>query len=122
MIIAEGFDMVTYFRAVVGNEANRCGDCYRLRLSRTAQVARDQGYDSFSTTLLISPYQKHELIREVGQEVGKEHGVAFYYEDFRAGFRESHHLARELDLYHQAYCGCVYSEWERYAKLKIGED
>ena len=119
LIVDEGYDMLEYFRAVVGHESERCGDCYRLRLSRTAEVAGREGFDAFTTTLLISPYQNHELIREVGEESAERWGVAFHYEDFRPGFRESHRMSRELGLYHQGYCGCVYSEWERYGKVKI---
>jgi len=117
--VSEGYDMIDYFRAVVGHEGERCGDCFRLRLSKTAEVAREKGFDAFTTTLLISPHQKHELLREVGEKVAREQGVEFYYEDFRPGFRESHRLSRELNLYHQRYCGCVYSEWERFGKVDI---
>ena len=116
LVVAEGYEMIDYFRAVVGHEGERCGDCFRLRLSKTATAASEQGYKIFTTTLLISPYQKHELLRAVGETAAKECGVKFYYEDFRTGFRESHRLSRELNLYHQKYCGCVYSEWERFGK------
>ena len=120
-LIVDEYNMVDYFRAVAGHEGQRCGDCFRLRLGRTAGVAREQGFDAFSTTLLISPYQEHELLKQVGEEVAQEHGVAFHYEDFRPGFREGHELSREMKLYHQKYCGCVYSEWERYGKVDIGK-
>jgi predicted adenine nucleotide alpha hydrolase (AANH) superfamily ATPase len=119
LIIAEGYDMLKYFRAVVGNESNRCPDCYRLRLGKTAEVARQKEFDAFTTTLLISPYQNHYLLHEVGNKIAQEHKVEFYYEDFRLGFRESHRISKELGLYHQGYCGCIYSEWERYGKVKI---
>ena len=119
LTIVDGYDMPEYFRAVVGHESNRCPDCYRLRLSKTAEVAQERGFEAFTTTLLISPYQKHELLRELGEQLGKEKGIGFHYEDFRPGFRESHRFSKELGLYHQGYCGCVYSEWERYGKVKI---
>lgn len=119
LIVSEGYEMIDYFRAVVGHEGERCADCFRLRLGRTAAVATEKGFSAFTTTLLISPYQKHELLRQIGEEVAREHGIEFYYEDFRPGFRESHRLSRELNLYHQKYCGCLYSEWERYGKVKI---
>ena len=119
LIVAEGYDMLRYFHAVVGHESNRCPDCYRLRLEKTARIAHEKGFDSFTTTLLISPHQEHDLIRSLGEELGKKHSVEFYYEDFRPGFRESHRISRELSLYHQGYCGCVFSEWERYGKVKI---
>jgi predicted adenine nucleotide alpha hydrolase (AANH) superfamily ATPase len=111
--------MLEYFRAVVGHESDRCRDCYRLRLAKTAEVAQQRGLDAFTTTLLISPYQRHHLIREIGDELANVRGVRFHFEDFSPGFRESHRLSRELGLYHQGYCGCVYSEWERYGKVKI---
>jgi len=119
LIVAEGYDMLEYFHAVVGHESNRCPDCYRLRLEKTARIAHKKGFDSFTTTLLISPHQEHDLIRELGEELGKKHSVEFCYEDFRPGFRESHRISREFSLYHQGYCGCVFSEWERYGKVKI---
>ncbi|HEY48458.1 MAG TPA: epoxyqueuosine reductase QueH [Dehalococcoidia bacterium] len=119
LIIAEGYDMLEYFRAVVGHEGERCPDCYRLRLARTAEVANQKGIDAFTTTLLISPYQKQDLILEIGEELGGKWGVEFHFEDFSPGFRESQRLSRELGLYHQGYCGCVYSEWERYGKVKM---
>ena len=121
LIVAEGYDIIAYFRAVVGHEGERCADCFRMRLERTAAVAKENEFPSFTTTLLISPYQKHDLLREVGEEVAKQHGVEFYYQDFRTGFRESQQLSRELDLYHQKYCGCVYSEWERFGKIDIAK-
>lgn len=121
LIVAEGYEMLDYFRVVVGHEGDRCRYCFRLRLRKTAAVAKGEGFDSFTTTLLISPYQKHELLKEIGEEVAREQGIEFHYEDFRAGFRESHRISRELDLYHQKYCGCVYSEWERYGKVDIAK-
>ena len=121
LVITEGYEMIEYFRRVVGREGDRCGECYCLRLSKTAQVARQEGFSAFSTTLLISPYQNHELLREVGETVGREQGMEFYYEDLRPGFTESRRLSHEMELYRQKYCGCVYSEWERYAKVKFGD-
>jgi len=119
LLVADGYDMLDYFRAVVGHEGERCGDCFRMRLDRTAAVARENGFSFFTTTLLISPYQKHELLRQTGDAVASERGIPFYYEDFRTGFRDSQRLSRELDLYHQKYCGCIYSEWERFGKVDI---
>jgi predicted adenine nucleotide alpha hydrolase (AANH) superfamily ATPase len=116
LIVEPGYDMARYFQAVVGHEADRCPSCYRMRLARTADTAQGIGFDAFTTTLLISPYQDHELIRRMGGELAEERGLAFHYEDFRPGFREGHRMSRELGLYHQGYCGCLYSEWERYGK------
>jgi predicted adenine nucleotide alpha hydrolase (AANH) superfamily ATPase len=122
LIIDEGYEMVDYFRVVVGHEADRCPECYRLRLDRTARIAGEKGFRAFSTTLLISPYQDQGLIREIGERAGRENGVEFYHQDFRDGFRESQRVCRELGLYHQRYCGCLYSEWERYGKKTIGQE
>jgi predicted adenine nucleotide alpha hydrolase (AANH) superfamily ATPase len=119
LVVEEGYDMGEYFRTVVGHEGERCPDCYRLRLSKAAEAAHKRGLDAFTTTLLISPYQNHELVRQTGEESGREWGVEFHYQDFRPGFRESHRVSREMGLYHQGYCGCVYSEWERYGKVKV---
>src|SRR4030042_4521898 len=118
-ITAEGYDMLRYFQAVVGHESNRCPDCYRMRLTKTADVARERSFDSFTTTLLISPYQNNNLLREIGEGIAREYRVEFFYQDFRPGFSESHRISKELGLYHQGYCGCVYSEWERYGKVKV---
>ena len=108
------YEMPVYFRAVIGHEAvgERCVICYRLRLERAAQVARQQGFDAISTTLLISPYQQQALIREIGEELGSEYGVEFYFENLRRGWTERGHMAQEHDMYQQRHCGCVYSEWE----------
>ncbi len=112
--VSQDYDIEEYFRAVAFREQNRCAACYHLRLKRAARFAADRGFDAFSTTLLVSPYQKHELLKEIGQSVGLQTGVEFYYEDFRPGWPETRRLSRELELYRQKYCGCIYSERERF--------
>ncbi|RJO62326.1 hypothetical protein C4544_00590 [candidate division WS5 bacterium] len=87
----------------------RCLLCYRQRLSKTAHSAKENGFEYFSTTLLISPFQYHRDLRRIGEEVGKEFGVDFYYHDFRPLYAESRELAKEMNLYLQKYCGCKYS-------------
>ena len=119
LIVSEGYEIIDYFRQVVGHEDKRCQHCFRLRLSRTARVARERHFDAFTTTLLISPYQKHDLIREIGADIAGETGVEFLYADLRKRYSDSRHLTKPLDLYRQQYCGCVYSEWERYANTRI---
>jgi predicted adenine nucleotide alpha hydrolase (AANH) superfamily ATPase len=119
LIITEGYDIIDYFRGVVGHEAERCRYCFKLRLSKTAEIAKERGFDAFTTTLLISPQQKHELIKEVGDEVAKITGVDFLYADLRKRYSDSRHITKPLELYRQQYCGCVYSEWERYAGITI---
>jgi len=97
---------------------NRCMQCYRMRLEKTASFAASNGYDSFSTTLLISPYQDHDCIRRIGEELAQKYNIAFFYKDFREFFREGQAQAREQKFYMQKYCGCIFSEEERFAKSK----
>jgi len=87
----------------------RCRMCYRVRLDAAAWHAAELGYPRFTTTLLVSPYQDHEALIEIGEAVAREHGVAFLYRDFRPHFREGQKLAREDGLYRQKYCGCIRS-------------
>ncbi len=121
MIWPERYEMPLYLRAVSGHErfGERCAICYRLRLERTAQVAEEGGYQAMTTTLLISIHQDQETIRRIGEEVAAGHGLEFYFENFRRGWSERGRLTREHDLYRQQYCGCLYSEWERYNKQNI---
>jgi predicted adenine nucleotide alpha hydrolase (AANH) superfamily ATPase len=94
----------------------RCAFCYRLRLEQTALRAIREGCEAFSTTLLISPYQNHQLIREIGEELAARLSIAFLYRDFRPYFQEGRTQAREQAYYMQKYCGCIFSEEERYLK------
>lgn len=96
----------------------RCPYCYQSRLEPTARYAAEHGYEAFTTTLLVSPYQDHALLCQVGQAMGEQYGVRFLPRDFRPRFREGQQKARELGLYMQKYCGCVFSEEERYRKKK----
>jgi predicted adenine nucleotide alpha hydrolase (AANH) superfamily ATPase len=116
LIIADGYDMIEFFRRVVGHETERCRDCFDLRLTSTASVAKEKGFDAFTTTLLISPHQNHELIRETGEKAAAAHGVAFLYTDLRKRYSDSRHITRPMNLYRQQYCGCLYSERERYTQ------
>jgi epoxyqueuosine reductase len=87
----------------------RCLDCYRLRLEDTAKEAKAGSFDSFSTTLLVSPYQQHDKLKEIGEEMADKYGIGFYYTDWRPYFREGQQTAREMEVYRQKYCGCIYS-------------
>ena len=108
-----------FLRAVSPDFTQRCETCYRMRLEKTAQYAAEHGFESFSTTLLISPYQNHDLIRSVAEQVATQHGVTFLYRDFRPYFKEGQEHARENGFYMQKYCGCIFSEEERYRKQKV---
>jgi predicted adenine nucleotide alpha hydrolase (AANH) superfamily ATPase len=119
LLIAEGYDMPEYFRRVAGDESRRCQHCFDLRLSRTAATAREKGLDAFTTTLLISPHQQHDTLLEIGNRISTEQGIEFFYTDLRKRYSDSRHITKPMELYRQQYCGCIYSEWERYADKKV---
>ncbi len=118
LLVAEGYDIVSYFRAVAGREDDRCRHCFRLRLSATAVAARERGFQAFTTTLLISPYQDQELLKQIGDEIAQAQGLRFISEDMRPCYSDSRRISQELELYRQKYCGCIYSEWERSSRKK----
>jgi predicted adenine nucleotide alpha hydrolase (AANH) superfamily ATPase len=116
LIVREDYDTETFFRQVAFRERNRCLYCYALRLEATARLAKKSDFDAFSTTLLYSRQQNHDMVRSIGEAASKKFGIAFYYEDFRAGWRTGQERAKALGLYRQQYCGCIYSEEERFRK------
>ena len=116
LIVEENYGLRDFVRAVASDIDRRCAWCYRARLDETARYAAEHSFSSFSTTLLISPYQNHELLRATGEELAAAYGVSFLYRDFRPGFRAGQQKARELGFCMQKYCGCVFSEEDRYAK------
>ena len=115
LVISGSYDMIDYFRRVAGHEADRCRHCFEMRLSRTAEYALQSGFDAFTTTLLISPHQKHAQLKDTGERIARETGVDFLYADLRKRYSDSRHRTKPLELYRQQYCGCLYSEWERYS-------
>ena len=110
------YGLKEYLRQVVFNEEKRCDLCYEMRLLVVAQKAKEVGADAFTTTLLYSRYQKHERICAIAERLAADHGIPFYYQDFRRGWQQGIDMAIEMDLYRQPYCGCIYSEQERYDK------
>ena len=110
-IFEENYGLREFCKNVVDDLNNRCVKyCYRIRLEQTAKYAKENGYDTFSTTLLISPYQNHEALKKIGEEMAEKYGLEFLYRDFRPGFRQGQAEAREIGLYMQKYCGCIFSE------------
>ena len=105
-----------FLRAVAQNPEERCPVCYTLRLEAAAQYASEHGFEAFTSSLFISPYQQHDLMHEIALRAAEKYGVEFLYRDFRPLFRAGQERARELGLYMQKYCGCIYSEEERYRK------
>lgn len=118
LIVQDYYGLVDFTKNVVNNLENRCIYCYDIRLSETAKYAGEHGFDMFSTTLLVSPYQNHGKIKEIGEKYANEYNVNFYYGDFRVNFKSGQKIARENNIYMQKYCGCIFSEQERYLKNK----
>ncbi len=119
------YEMERHLAAIAPDEAaragrppatGRCALCFALRLSRTASEARRLTIPEFTTTLLVSPYQDRDLIEQAGESASIEQGVHFVFEDMSSGYRASVTASREAGMYRQSYCGCVYSEKERYQK------
>jgi len=119
VIYDESYNIKEFLRKIAYNEDNRCHICYLMRLESTAILASENGYDAFTTTMLYSKYQDHEMIKTIGKNLSKEYKVKFYYEDFRSGWGRGIKLSKKYKIYRQKYCGCIYSERDRYF-LKSG--
>jgi predicted adenine nucleotide alpha hydrolase (AANH) superfamily ATPase len=114
------YDPQQYYNTIKGLEAepeggDRCFLCYELRLQKAAQLAKEQDFDYFTTTLSISPHKNADKLNEIGERLAKTYGVHYLPSDFKKknGYKRSIELSREYDLYRQDYCGCVYSRRER---------
>lgn len=96
----------------------RCLYCYASRLEETAKTAARLGFDAFSSSLLYSRYQRHDVIKAIGTALADKYGVSFFYMDFRTGWQEGINESRAMGLYRQKYCGCIYSKLEREREKK----
>jgi predicted adenine nucleotide alpha hydrolase (AANH) superfamily ATPase len=114
VIFQEGYDLEGFIQNVVYREKDRCNYCYHDRLRSTALLAKRGKFDYFSSTLLYSKFQKHDVIKAMGDAIGKSMGIPFLYEDFRTGWQEGIQTSKDRGLYRQQYCGCLYSEKERF--------
>lgn len=114
--IEDVYDIDFFLRRVIDSRDGRCPKCYAERFARAAARAKAKGCEAFTTTLLASRHQDHAAVKAAGEGAGRATGVLFYYYDFRDLGAESHRLAREMGLYLQGYCGCIYSEEERYRR------
>ncbi len=112
----DNYGLIDFTRKIVFNETSRCSICYTMRMSRTAQYAAQNGFDAFSTTLLYSKYQQHDKIITLCENLAAQFQIKFIYEDFRVGWQEGIDGSIEQGMYRQPYCGCIYSEQERYDK------
>ena len=118
-VFIDEYGLDEFCKNVVNDLDNRCSNyCYPVRLRKAFEYAKENGYDTVTTTLLYSIYQKHDVIKREMEKLSKEYEIEFLYIDFRKGFWEGHEKAKELGLYMQKYCGCVFSEEDRYVKKK----
>ena len=116
VIYRDEYLLEEFLKNVSHRVEERCQYCYSVRLETTACEAKKQSFDGFSTTLLQSTHQNHALIKETGERLAREMGIPFYYEDFRQGWRKGMEVSKAMGLYRQQYCGCIYSEKERFMK------
>jgi hypothetical protein len=120
LIVRADYDLQAFFREVAFRETNRCIHCYSVRLNSAANLAKRSRFDAFTTTLLYSRRQQHQLITSIAEEASRRHGIAFVYRDFRSGWKDGQQKAKALGIYRQQYCGCVYSEMERFCSKPAG--
>lgn len=114
------YDIENYLQHIVYNETpkTRCPACWWLRLEKTAKFAKENGFDSFTTTLLGSPYQDEGTLKNICEDIAGRLKIKFTCADFRAGFKKAHEIAKEKGMYRQNYCGCVFSEKEMIEKKR----
>lgn len=120
--VDKNYELRTFLRRALSAEKReetltekpRCRMCYAWRLHQAAIYAKENGFDAFTSTLFVSPYQLHDVMKEVAEKIAQAEKIPFFYEDFRVGWDEGVTICKELDLYRQPYCGCIFSEEERY--------
>ncbi len=116
MIWQKGYELERFLRSVAFRESDRCRFCYYDRLKATAKIAKKGKFDGFTSTLLYSKFQNHKLICETAEAIAKKEGIKFVYRDFREGWKQGIEESKRLGMYRQQYCGCIYSEKDRYYK------
>lgn len=114
LILQDTYDLEEFLRSVTFREADRCRYCYHARLFASAKLAKKGKFDGYSSTLLYSRFQNHDLIRDIGEAIGNELGIPFLYRDFREGWKQGIEASKSLGMYRQQYCGCIYSEKQRF--------
>ncbi len=116
VIYQKDYKIEKFLQSVVFREKDRCQYCYFDRLKATALVAKKGKFDGFSTTLLYSKFQNHDQIKKMGEAIAKKYSLKFFYHDFREGWKSGIDESKQLNMYRQQYCGCIYSEKDRYFK------
>lgn len=114
----EDYGLRSFLEEVDWEGGNRCRGCYRMRLIKTARMAAGEGFDAFTTTLLASEHQKHNMVREIGEACADQEDIAFLYRDWRHLAEPNHDDGKSMNLYLQQYCGCIFSEYDRYINTK----
>ena len=114
VVYYEEYGIREYLKNVNYEGDDRCADCYALRLKFTADYAKRNGFDTFTSTMLFSVYQNHEQLKMISENLSREHEINFVYRDYRHLSECSQDIARKKMIYRQGYCGCIFSEYERY--------
>lgn len=114
LIINKEYNLEAFLRGALDHGKDRCLFCYRTRLEKVFRKAVDDKFDAVTTTLLYSKYQRHDSIKEIGEELADIHRVPFLYRDFRVGWKEGIEDSKRFNMYRQQYCGCIFSERDRY--------
>ncbi len=118
LIADREYGLATYLERIAPAGDIRCLECYALRMDRAAREAVSAGIEAFTTTLLVSGHQKHDDVARAGREAAEKHGIEFFYRDWRELMSSGIEAARKRSLYRQQYCGCIWSEYERFGPKK----
>ncbi|MDI6861643.1 MAG: epoxyqueuosine reductase QueH [Caldisericia bacterium] len=112
--IVAKYEYKDYFMNITKNFEDRCKFCYQLRLNQAAIISKELNIKNFTTTMLYSPYQKHDIIKTIGELLAKNYDLNFIYFDLRERYADGVKLSKDYNLYRQKYCGCIFSEIERF--------
>lgn len=120
LVVDSSYDIESFIEGQLAKKDERCLFCYKVRIERSVEQAKKDGFANFTTTLLYSKYQKHEKIKEICEDICRKKGVDFLYFDFREGWQTGILESKALNMYRQTYCGCIFSEKES-QKLSLAE-
>lgn len=114
LAVDTSYDLETFLRGALEYGKDRCLFCYRMRLEGAFRKGIETGAEAITTTLLYSKYQRHDDIKTIGEELTHTYGIPFLYRDFRKGWKEGVQESKRINMYRQQYCGCIFSEKDRY--------